>query len=233
MCGRFAQTKELAVLINRFHFIIEDLEIRKHYNIAPGQDSPVIILENKQRKLKMMRWGLVPFWSKEFPKAARRINARSETAAQKPGFRHSFKNRRCLVPSSGYYEWKELPGVKTKVPYFISLKNKAPFAFAGLWDAWENPEKEILLSFSIITTTANSLTRAIHPRMPVILSPEKEDLWIEPDFKDTQTLGSFLKPYPSKNMEAYEVSPLVNSPKHDSPECLKKASYPRQGLLFT
>ena len=232
MCGRFAQTKELTILISRFHFIIEDLELRKRYNIAPGQDAAVIVFEKNARRLKMMRWGLIPFFTKESPSSGRMINARSETLGQKPSFRNCLKNKRCLVPADGYYEWKKIPGETTKIPLFFSLKNGAPFAFAGLWDSWENPEGVLLNSFTIITTTANEKGRQIHDRMPVILSPKDEDLWLEPSMKNTEKLISVLKPYPAKDMELYEVSPLVNSPANDVPQCIERVSPPQQGQLF-
>jgi len=232
VCGRFAQTKELTILISRFRFIVEDLELRKRYNIAPGQDAAVVVFENTARRLKMMRWGLVPFFTKEPPSSGRMINARVETLAQKSIFRNCLKNKRCLVPADGYYEWKKFPDKTTKIPYFFSLKNGEPFAFAGLWDAWENPEGDVLNSFTIITTTANEKGRPIHDRMPVILSPKDEDLWLEPSMKNTEKLISVLKPYPEKNMELYEVSSLVNSPANDLPKCIERSSHQQQGLLF-
>lgn len=232
MCGRFAQTKELSILIGRFNFIIEDLKIRKRYNIAPGQDAAVILNEDDRRKLKMMRWGLIPFWIKEPPKGATRINTRAETIAEKPSFRQAFKSGRCLVLADGYYEWKKTPETGAKIPFFFTLKNKEPFAFAGIWDSWQNPEGVSLFTFSIITTTANTLGLPVHDRMPVILQREKENLWIASEFKDTNKLAELLKPFPSEEMEAYEVSPLVNSSKNDSPDCVKRYSGLRQELLF-
>jgi putative SOS response-associated peptidase YedK len=233
MCGRFAQTKELTILISRFRFIIEDLKIRKRYNIAPGQDAGVIVSDNNARRLKMMRWGLVPFFTKEAPSSGRMINARAETLSQKSSFRNSLKNKRCLVPADGYYEWKKIPGETTKIPHFFSLKKGEAFAFAGLWDSWENPEGGVLSSFTIITTTANEKGLPIHDRMPVILSPKDESLWLEPLMKNTEQLLSVLKPYPAKDMELYEVSPLVNSPANDVPQCVERVSPTRQGILFS
>ena len=232
MCGRFAQTKELTILISRFRFIIEDLEIRKRYNIAPGQDAGVIVFENNARRLKMMRWGLIPFFTKEKPSSARMINARAETLVEKSMFRNCLKNKRCLVPADGYYEWKKIPGTPAKIPHFFSLKNGKPFAFAGLFDAWENPEGSIINSFTIITTTANEKALPIHDRMPVILSQKDEEPWLDPLMKNTEKLISVLKPYPAKDMEFYEVSPAVNSPTNDAPQCIEQASHPQQGLLF-
>ncbi|MBN1900806.1 SOS response-associated peptidase [Candidatus Sumerlaeota bacterium] len=232
MCGRFAQTKELTILISRFNFIIEDLEIRKRYNIAPGQDVAVIVKEGGVRKLKMMRWGLASFPSREKPKGGARINARGETLAAKSGLLQSFKAKRCLVPADGYYEWKKPPGTKEKIPYFFSLKNGELFAFAGIWDAWRKPEGNALYSFSIVTTTANSLAFPIHDRMPAILEKEEESAWLDPEFGDMNKLSELIKPYPAEEMETYEVSPFVNSSKNDSPECLRKFSAPRQELLF-
>jgi putative SOS response-associated peptidase YedK len=232
MCGRFAQTKELSILISRFNFIIEDLEIRKRYNIAPGQDAAVILGEGGSRRLKMMRWGLVPFWTSVPPGGAARINTRVETMTEKPSFRQSFKTRRCLVPADGYYEWKKIMGTGAKIPFFFSLKKMAPFAFAGIWDVWQNPEGAPLYSFSIVTTGANAIGLPIHDRMPAILPGKAENLWIDPEFGDVNKLAELIKPFPAEEMEVYEVSRLVNSPKNDSPDCIKKSSGPRQELLF-
>ena len=232
MCGRFAQTKELSILISRFHFIVEDIELRSRYNIAPGQDVAALVFENNARRLKIMRWGLVPSWSKDKPSGVKRINARAENLASKPSFRHCLRKKRCLIPADGYYEWKKLPDGKTRIPYHIALENREPFAFAGLWDSWKNPDGVTLESFTIITTKANELSSGIHDRMPAILTPESEDAWLDPAITGRDDLLPLLAPYPSEKMIAFEVSSLVNSPRNDTPECIRKSIAPRQGSLF-
>ncbi len=149
------------------------------------------------------------------------INARAETLTQKPSFKNSFKERRCLVLADGFYEWRKTEKKNIKIPMRFVLKSQEPFAFAGLWDAWQKPDGDMLLSFTIITTEANDLMQPIHDRMPVILREKDEDIWLDPDLKDVKKLIPLLTPYPSDMMEGYEVSTLVNSPKNDSPECIK------------
>ena len=168
----------------------------------------------------MMRWGLVPFWAKEPSIGYKMINAKSETLTEKPSFRKPFKEKRCLVLADGFYEW-EKTDKKNKVPYRFVLKNRQPFAFAGLWDVWKTPEGDTLLSFTIITTRANELMERIHDRMPVILNEKDEAKWLDPEFKDTDKLSSLLQPYPSEQMVAYKVSTIVNSPKNDTPSCIE------------
>jgi putative SOS response-associated peptidase YedK len=210
----------------RFKFEPTDIVLPPRYNLAPGQDAPVIIQE-KSRVLKLMHWGLVPSWAKETSTGYKMINARAETLTQKPSFKKSFQRRRCLVPADGFYEWRKNGG-RAKTPLRFVLKSGEPFAFAGLWDIWQGSDEDEtegnnrlpLLSFTIITTEANDLIRPIHDRMPVILQPKDEDAWLDPDLKDVNKLVSLLVPYPSDKMMGYEVSSLVNSPKNDTPECL-------------
>ena len=149
------------------------------------------------------------------------INARAETLAGKPTFRDSYKNRRCLVLADGFYEWRENEKKNDKTPFRFILKGGEPFAFAGLWDNWRKPDGSTLLSFAIITTEPNELIRPIHNRMPVILHQEHEELWLDPSFNDTKELSSVLTPYPSDQMDFYEVSTVVNSPKNDKPVCIE------------
>ena len=188
---------------------------------APTQDAPVVVQHKDVRVLKMMRWGLIPSWAKEESVGNRMINARAETIAEKPSFRNSFKRRRCLVLADGFYEWRKLTGGGKKIPMRIVLRSKEPFAFAGLWDIWVNPEGEEIESFTIITTEANQLLQDIHNRMPVILREEQEETWLSPEV-DAQELLSILKPFPGE-MEAYSVSTLVNSPSNDDPRCISSA----------
>lgn len=200
----------------------EDFDLKPRYNIAPSQNAPVVMVEGEGKRLRMMRWGLVPSWANEAAIGNRMINARSETLAEKPSFKKSLKQRRCLVLADGFYEWqapKEGKGRKT--PMRILLKSREPFAFAGLWDIWKDPDGEELLSFTIITTQANDLIKGIHERMPVILAPEEEEIWLKSGPDETARLLSLLDPYPAKAMDVYEVSTAVNSPSNDRKECIE------------
>lgn len=164
-----------------------------------------------------MKWGLVPSWAKDEKIGYKMINARSEGIETKPSFRAAFKRHRCLVPTTGFYEWKKVDA-KMKQPYFIRLKSGEPFAFAGLWEVW-GPDN--LETFTIITTENNELIEPIHTRMPVILHEKDEAVWLDPELHDADKLKELLKPYPSEEMEMYEVSTFVNSPKNESPDCIK------------
>ena len=219
MCGRFVLKDTIKDLSTFFQVDnIHDLFLLPKYNIYPGQNVPVIIME-EGKKFIMMRWGLVPSWSNDPMIGFQMINARAETLSQKPSFKSSFKKHRCIIPCSGFYEWEKLDK-KTKVPYFIRLKNRKPFALAGLWDRWKKDGGN-LTTFTIITTAANKIIEPIHDRMPVILKSKIHDLWLNPDITDTDTINDFLKPYPSDEMELYKISTIVNNPKNDSPQCIE------------
>lgn len=229
MCGRFAQTPALTTLFSRYTFFGEDeAGVVPRYNIAPTQRVPVIFGDADGNHLESMRWGLVPHWTKELASSKPLINARGETAAEKPSFRTPFKRHRCIVPASGFYEWKREGGKKT--PFYIHLTKNRPMAFAGLWDRWDAPDGSILHSFTIITTAANELVKPIHDRMPVILREEDEAMWLDVDQHDPERLKTLLVPYAESEMDAHAVSPLVNSVAHDSEDCLEQA--PEQGDLF-
>ena len=193
MCGRITLSTDKDDLQSRWGFIdpsgVLDL-IKPRYNIAPSQNSPTLVVKEDRRVLVMMRWGLVPFWAKEASIGYKMINAKSETLTEKPSFRKPFKEKRCLVLADGFYEW-EKTDKKNKVPYRFVLKNRQPFAFAGLWDVWKTPEGDTLLSFTIITTRANELMERIHDRMPVILNEKDEAKWLDPEFKDTSSLPCY------------------------------------------
>ncbi|MBA4495576.1 SOS response-associated peptidase [Paenactinomyces guangxiensis] len=214
MCGRFTLFTEPGTLQERFEFEVNELKPR--YNIAPTQ--PVLaVMGGEQRKGTLLRWGLIPFWSKDTKIGNRMINARSETVHEKPSFKRLLKRQRCLILSSGFYEWKKTGNGKQ--PCFIRLASGEPFAFAGLWDHWKQGDKEIT-SCTIITTIPNDLMKPIHHRMPAILRPEDEAAWLDPGLEEPNVLRSLLNPYPAEEMAAYPVSNLVNSPKNDIPECI-------------
>jgi putative SOS response-associated peptidase YedK len=224
MCGRYTQTTDLETLKKRFGFVVSGVRLEPRYNIAPSQEAPVVVRED-EKILKIMRWGLVPYWAKDESIGYKMINARAETLTQKPSFKKSLKEKRCLVLADGFYEWRKTEKKGVKIPMRFVLKSREPFALAGLWDVWQKPDGKLLLSFTIITTEANDLMREVHDRMPVILRREYEDMWLDPDLKYVDKLLPLLAPYPSDMMEGYEVSTLVNSPKNDTPECIKpKAS---------
>ncbi|MFP6583456.1 MAG: SOS response-associated peptidase [Candidatus Hydrogenedentota bacterium] len=229
MCGRFAQTPALQSLFSRYKFFGEDeAGVVPCYNIAPTQSVPVIFRDDEGDHLDAMRWGLVPHWSKEIGTKPL-FNARAETVATKPSFRTPFKRHRCLVPATGFYEWKK--GAKnTKIPYFIHNKDESPMVFAGLWDRWDQQDGTILHSFTIITTRPNVTMKPIHDRMPVILSEEAEDTWLDPNQHDPDHLTPLLNPSDPELIEAYPVSSEVNSASHEGEGCIIHA--PSQGDLF-
>lgn len=223
MCGRYRLTAKERYI--REHFELqEEVEWTPRYNIAPTQQVLTVRQDRKEprRKHSLMRWGLIPFWSKDAVISARTINAVSETAAEKPAFREPMQGRRCLVPADGFYEWKKL-NVKSKQPYNIGLADDQLFAFAGLWDRWRSPSGEKIESCTILTTDANELLRDIHDRMPVILRREDYDLWLDPGVTDPRRVQDLLRPFDARLMKVYPVSTFVNSPDNDSPECVKPA----------
>jgi putative SOS response-associated peptidase YedK len=220
VCGRYTIAEVYELYQHRFNFGNTDVVFKPSYNVAPGQTIPVLASEER-RTLKLMRWGLVPFWAKDERIGNRMINALAETVGERPSFRRSFSDRRCLVLGDGYYEWKKVPGQRGKTPMLFTLESGEPFAFAGLWDCWCGPEGRQIHTYTIITTEANDLSRPIHNRMPVILKQGDEDQWVDPENKDVEHLSGLLVPYKSKLMKAHEVSRLVNSPSNNSPDCIR------------
>jgi len=217
MCGRFTLSVDPSELQQAFPFVAlpGDAPWTPRYNIAPTQ--PVAVITNDGRNtLEFFRWGLIPSWSKDLTRSL--INARAETLAEKPAFRSAFKRRRCLVPADGFYEWRKAGGTKT--PMYIRLKSGEPFAFAGLWEAWQSAGAQTILSCAIVTTGPNTLMEKIHDRMPAILKPDVYEQWLSPGEADTDALSKLLKPYPAASMTAHAVSRLVNKPENDSPQCL-------------
>ena len=218
MCGRFTLTQDQDAFDERFSFTGPDLGWVPSYNIAPTQQVVAITSEGAQNRAQLMRWGLVPFWAKDPTIGNRMINARAETLGEKPSFRDAFKKRRCLVVGDGFYEWRRDGGRKR--PMRITVARREPFAFAGLWESWGKGSGERLVTCTIITTSANDFMEPIYDRMPVILPREAEEAWLDPDSEDVGALSELLLPYPSDQMNAHEVSTLVNSPRNNSPECI-------------
>jgi putative SOS response-associated peptidase YedK len=218
MCGRFTLTADVNTLQESFPFVEMPQGMQPHYNIAPTQ--PVAVVPNDGRnRLDYFIWGLIPSWAKDPNIGSRLINARAETLQEKPSFRTAFRRRRCLVLADGFYEWKQ--GERGKTPMYIRLASGKPFAFAGLWESWNAPDGSNVLSCTIITTQPNELMATIHNRMPVILLEESYSIWLESGEADPQRLAGLLKPYPAAQMQAYPVSPMVNSPKNDLPELIR------------
>lgn len=217
MCGRFSLATEQPILQDQFDFIINE-ELDYRYNIAPSQNILVIGSNGQERVGKKMRWGLVPPWSKDTKIGYKMINARAETLDEKISFKQPFKKKRCLILSDGFYEWKKQD--KEKRPYRFIMKDRRPFAFAGLWECWDKGDKP-LYTCTIITTTPNELTKDVHDRMPVILPPSKYDLWLDRDVQDTEKLKTLLVPFNDQFMDVYPVSSIVNSPKNESVKCIE------------
>jgi putative SOS response-associated peptidase YedK len=197
-------------------------ELKPRYNISPTQLVPVVRAGQIGRELTMLRWGLIPSWAKDPKIGYSLINARSETAAEKPAFRSAFKRRRCLIPTDGFYEWKKFG--KQKMPQHIRRRDGSPFAFAGLWEIWRSPAGEPLETCTILTTSANEVVAPFHDRMPVILPPEHFDAWLKPGDADAPGLLPLMTPYPVAEMVAVPANPICNSPKYDGPDCLQPVS---------
>ncbi len=222
MCGRFTLTVDPAELLDEFGNYTFPPQFAPRFNIAPSQ--PVLVIPNDgSNKADFYIWGLIPFWAKDPSIGNRLINARGETLAEKPSFRGSYKYKRCLILTDGFYEWKAQPGTKTKTPYYIHLKDRRPFAFAGLWDEWRGPDGSQIRTCTIITTSPNDLMKSLHNRMPVIVSRDAYGQWLNKAPQTPESLGPLINPYPSEEMVAYPVSKLVNNPKNDRAECVVPA----------
>jgi putative SOS response-associated peptidase YedK len=221
MCGRYTLRTPVNDLVGQFHIEEYTSDIAPNYNIAPTQEVAAVVEEDDKRKLEMLRWGLIPSWAKDPAIGNKMINARAETVSEKPSFRSAFKKRRCLILADGFYEWQKMDDGKQ--PYHIKMEDGSPFAFAGLWKAWDKYGEEIH-SCTIITTGANDLMNEIHHRMPVILPLEDYDMWLDPDFEEKDALTSLLKPYPADAMEAYPVSRRVNKPSNNEPSVVEPAA---------
>ncbi|MBE7381754.1 MAG: SOS response-associated peptidase [Leptolyngbya sp. SIO1E4] len=218
MCGRFSQTQSgeriaAAFQLNR----IPDLTPR--YNIAPTQSVSVITQSRRtqDREHHQKQWGLIPGWAKASTMGQRLINARAETVAEKPAFRNAFQRRRCLIIADGFYEWQRSPQSHVKQPFLIQLKTRSPFAFAGLWERWQDPTtQQQVFSCTILTTQPNRVMGPIHDRMPVMLAPEEYDVWLDPSFYNPGVLETLLDPYDDEAMVAIPISTAINNPRNDS-----------------
>lgn len=223
MCGRFTLFAEYEDIMNRFDIeaAIEQDLYNPSFNIAPSHLVLSVINDGTRNRLGYLRWGFVPSWAKDEKIGYKMINARAETLAEKPSFRQAFKHRRCLIIADSFYEWKK-GTEKSKTPMRIKLKSDELFAMAGIWERWKSPEGNTLFSCSVITTTPNELMKDIHDRMPVILHKADEQAWLDPSLDDISKVSPLLKPLAANDMEAYQVSSLVNSPRNNSPNLIQK-----------
>lgn len=216
MCGRFSIIDDIDQICQRFHCPTVAFDYWPRYNVAPTQEVPVVMLEQGRRELQLMRWGLIPYWTREDKKGKPLINARVESIKEKPSFKTSFRHRRCIIPCNGYFEWQK--GSEGKLPYRILQNGTELFGLAGLWDRWMNATGQEVLSFAILTTEAATAVQAIHQRMPYTLSQEQEQMWLEG--AGNQDLLSLVQPI--QDLVSYRVSTLVNSPKNDSPAIIER-----------
>ena len=218
MCSRYFLDADGNIIAFTFRVPVHD-RIRKRFNIAPTQDAPVVrAAEGGAREVAMMRWGLVPFWAKDLKIGATMINARCETLGERPAFRNALQQRRCIVPATGFFEWRGAPG--RKQAFAITVPDRPLFAFAGLWERWK-PEREAapVETFAIVTTDANPVVAEIHDRMPVILPESGYDAWLSGSVADACAL---LKPY-EQAVATRAIGPLVGNSRNDVPEVLADA----------
>ena len=219
MCGRFTLFEPDKVLAKEFG--VSDFTKRSpRYNIAPSQ--PIVAVRavpaGTGREFALLRWGLIPSWSKDPAIGNRLINARAETVWEKPSFRTPFRRHRCLIPTNGFYEWQRQE--RGKRPFFVHMRDKRLFAFAGLWDRWESPDKGVIETCTILTTAANAVLAPIHDRMPMILPPGEYARWLDPSLQEPDSLVPLLVPFPTEEMLAFPVSPRVNTPSVDDEGCI-------------
>jgi putative SOS response-associated peptidase YedK len=233
MCGRYARKSAQELLAEWFDLDLHLMPwFAASYNAAPQSLQPVVLLdpESSQRRISLMRWGLVPSWAKDERIGLSAINARAEEAASKPAFREALKKRRCLIPADAFYEWQRGPA-KTRQPYAIGLKSGETYAFAGLWESWQPPLGDALTTFTILTTTPNELMASIHDRMPVIVAPMNYERWLETDSNSTPPTD-LLQPFPAEKMEAWHVSDRIGNVRNNDADLLDLQE-PYQGTLFS
>lgn len=224
MCGRYTLLISPEYLLSLFEIgaLPPDMPPpAARYNIAPTQPILIVRASNRpgEREVAHVVWGLIPPWSKDPSIGSRMINARSETAAEKPSFRNSLRRRRCLIPATGFYEWRKNSG-GTKQPYVMHREDGSPFAMAGIWETWRGPGDGEVESAAILTTGPNSLMSSIHDRMPVIVDPKDFPLWLDPRVDNTAKVQHLLRPAPDGLLQATPVSMQVNNPRNDGPDCI-------------
>jgi putative SOS response-associated peptidase YedK len=233
MCGRYRLSRRKQIIEEHFSTDSVEWVWAPRYNVAPTQFVPAIRQSpgSGRRQMSLFRWGLVPSWSRDTSKAASMINARAESADSKPAFRDALRLRRCLIPADGFYEWQKAG--KAKQPYCFEVNHGDLFAFAGLWETWNDPSGKALETCSILTTTANALTAHVHDRMPVILDPQGYDLWLDLNLSNSGVVSQLLKPFDAERMRCYPVSSRVNRATNDDADCSAPVEIiPPQASLF-
>lgn len=220
MCGRYGfSIKNAKEVYKRFEIENEVPNLKSHYNIAPGTMQPTIT-RHSPNSIQFMFWGLIPHWAQDNSMSYKTINARAEGIESKPSYKKPLRFQRCLIPASGFYEWDK--STKPSIPYYFQLKDESLFAFAGLYDVWKDPlDGQEIYSYTIITTVPNDVVAPVHQRMPVILSKDDEDFWLNPDVIEPERLLPLLRPYPSDQMKATRVSSAVNNPRIDTADLIK------------
>lgn len=231
MCGRFVSSSPPDELAK--YFAVEQVAeqaLEPSYNVAPTNDVYVVLESGGVRRLDTFHWGLVPFWAKDPSVGNKMINARAESLTTKNAFKRAFTKRRCIIPADGFYEWKKIPGQRTKQPMFIQRTDGEPLAFAGLWELWrpkdaaEGDDSQLLRSCTIITGRPNERVAEVHDRMPVMLPPSAWDAWLDPANDDLDTLGKLLVPAPSDVVAVHPVSTAVNNVRLKGPELIDEVS---------
>lgn len=220
MCGRFSLTVSPEQISKKFN-LSKVPEIQPRYNIAPSQDIATVVQSkaSEETQFQWMRWGLVPHWAKDIKIGYKLINARVETVAEKPAFRSAIKQRRCLILADGFYEWQHQG--KQKQPYYFQLESGKLFAFAGLWETWNSPEDEQVISCTILTTAADEVVNPIHERMPIIVPSQYYEMWLDPEITQPQDVLPLVTQGDRASLQAKPVSTMVNNPKCDRAECLE------------
>ena len=230
MCGRYTLDAAQQLLAEWFELELGRIPFfALSWNIAPQSTQPVIHRRGTERRISLMRWGLVPNWASDQRIGLATINARAEEAASKPAFRQSLERRRCLVPATAFYEWQKT-GTKSRKPFAFSMMDRKPFAFAGLWDLWQPPVGEPLASFTILTTTANSLMAPVHDRMPIILAPADYERWLDVD-SQAPLPADLLRPFDPAAMLSWPVDPRAGSVKNNDPSLLNRYESAQRGLF--
>ncbi|MBX3537969.1 MAG: SOS response-associated peptidase [Chelatococcus sp.] len=228
MCGRIIQASEPELLaLGILNAVVDGMStrVKPRYNGAPGQ--PLWVMrEHPQtgaRQLDLLRWGLIPSWLQDPAGGRRPINAKAETVHNLSSFRAAFARRRCLVPVDGFFEWQTIPGMRTKQPHAITMRDSRPFALAGIWENWRHPANGWVRTFCVLTTEANTCVDGIHHRMPVIIGPEGYDRWLSVRETDPRDM---LRPYPADVMMHWPVSNRVNTPANDDAALMQAVEAP-------
>ena len=226
MCGMFVRHSSLSLLEKTFYIDSVETSTASSYNIAPAQKL-LAVVRDSQNRLVDLHWGLVPYWAKDRSIGNRLINARAETVAEKPSFRNAFKKRRCLIVADGFYEWKGEKG--NKQPWYLTLPDENPFAFAGLWELWSGDKDSKYYSCTIITTAASESVSAIHHRMPVILRPHIYHTWLDSAAKDADQLKQLMQENHFKDLRCFPVSKRVNAVANNDADCIEPLEETIQG----